>query len=280
MISLDIFKHLLPRAKAWSLTENKTIRHLFTGLTAVAQQVKIFIDNIYSDIDPQKTRQLNIWEKQFNLGRTGISVQGRRDRLEATWKSLGGQSKDYIQSTLQAAGFNVYVHEYWADIEGRPNGGSVNKDVTPTVRDPFDYLSDGTNAGAYLMFDGGAVAQGGDPIAMDGAIIVPDAYPLVNKVTIASTTGQGDGGADFQDNDTLAQDGCFVLTYALKQYLIPEDKKTWPYFLYFTGKTFPEPALVPISRRAEFENLCLKLCPLEQWLGIVVQYGALDPSES
>ena len=280
MISLNIFKHLLPRAKAWSLTENKTIRHLFTGLTAVAQQSKIFIDNIYSDIDPQKTRQLDIWDNQFNLAKTGISVQGRRDRLDATWKALGGQSKEYIQNTLQTAGFDVYVHEYWADIADRPNGGSVNKDVSPTVLNPSHYLSDGTEAGTYLMFDGGDDAQGGDAIAMDGAVTTPTGYPLVNKVTVASSTGQGDGGVDFQDNDVIAQDGGFSLTYALKKYKIPTDPTVWPYFLYFTGAIFPKPALVPVSRRAEFEDLCLKICPLEQWLGLVIEYGALDPSES
>jgi hypothetical protein len=270
---LDVFKHLLPNARAWRITIEKRLREFFQGLTGIGEDSKEFFDEVYNDLDPQKTRELDSWEKQFALPNTGLTEQERRDRLDATWKALGGQSPRYIQDTLQAAGFDVYVHEWWEPIPGRPNGGSINGDVTPVARDPFDYLDDGTGGLPDLMYDGAADAQDGDPVAMDGSTAVPVGYPLVNKILEASDEFIGDGSPLMQDGGVSSQDGGIVTIYTRKQYVIPNDPTKYPYFLYIGGQTFPEQASVLQSRREEFEDLCLKICPTEQWLGILVNYS-------
>ncbi len=69
----------------------------------------------------------------------------------------------------------------------------------------------------------------------------------------------------------LCGDG--VLTVQFKKYTIPTDPKKWPYFLYIGGENFPDLAQVDPSRRDEFEDLCLKISPAQQWLGILVSYN-------
>lgn len=270
---LNTFKHLLPNARAWRITIDKQLRQFFEGLTGLGEDSKTFLDEVFSDIDPQQTRELEAWESQFALMNTGLTEQQRRDRLDATWKAQGGQDPRYIQDTLQAAGFDVYVHEWWEPIIGRPNGGSINFDVTPVSRNPLLYLDDGTGGIPWLMYDGGVDAQDGDTDSQDGASNTPAGYPLVNKLLESNDVIIGDGSQPMQDGEFEAEDGSILTIYSEKQYIIPTDPTKWPYFLYIGGQTFPDTTSIPVSRRDEFEDLCLKICPTEQWLGILVTYS-------
>ncbi len=270
---LNVFKHVLPNARAWRVTVDKTLRQFFEGLTGLPEDVKEFYDLVFSDINPQLTRELVSWESQFALPDTVLTEQQRRDRLDATWKALGGQSPRYIQDTLQAAGFDVYVHEWWVPSVEHPTGGSVDGDVTPVARNPFDFLDDGTGGLPFLMFDGGADSQDGDADSQDGATATPAGYPLVNKILESADVVIGDGSAPMQDGEFQAQDGGILTIYSQKQYIIPVDPTKYPFFLYIGGQAFPDQANVQNSRRGEFEDLCLKICPTEQWLGILVNYS-------
>ncbi len=271
---INIYKHLLPRARAWRITTEKALRRFFQGLTGIIADSKLFADQVYQDLDPAKTRELDAWESQFALLNTGLSTQARRDRLDAQWKALGGQDPRYIQDTLQAEGFNVFVHEWWEPSVEHPTGGSVNGDVTPTVRDPFDYLDDGTTASqSFLMTDGAADAQDGDSVSQDGSTGTPLGYPLVNKILVSTTENTGEGAASMQDGRQIAQDGGSIVIFSRKEYIIPNDVTKFPFFLYIGGENFPDQATIPQARRDEFEDLCLKICPTEQWLGILVTYN-------
>ncbi len=270
---LRIITHLLPNARAWRITIDKTLRQFFEGLAASVTPFKEYFDLVWLDIFPDTTRELDAWELQFGLLNSGLTEQQRRDRLDATWKAFGGQSPRYIQDTLQAAGFDVYVHEWWEPIPGRPGGGSINGDVTPVARDPRDYLDDGTGGLPFTMYDGGADSQDGDAESQDGGTDVPLGYPLVNKILTGEAKTIGDGSPSMVDGAITAQDGGFIISYNLVQYVIASDPTKWPYFLYIGGETFADQAFVPQSRRDEFEDLCLKICPTEQWLGILVTYS-------
>lgn len=271
---LRIFQHLLPDGRAWRTTINKRLRQFFQGLTVLIEDVKAAADQNFEDVFPQTTSELDTWESQFGLPPL-TGEQARRDRLAATWRELfGGQDPRYIQDTLRAAGFDVYIHQWWEPVPGRPNGGSVDGNATPVARNPLLYLDDGAFGTPFTMFDGGVEAQDGDAAAQDGGTATPVGYPLVNKVLESSTGLIGDGSASVQDGGVLAQDGGTVVSYGDKQYIIPKgDPDVYPYFLYIGGETFPETAQVPESRRNEFESLCLKICPTQQWLGILVTYN-------
>lgn len=263
-----IFKHLLPSGRAWRLTTPKQLRDFFAGLTDLGQDSSDFFDGIYRDLDPQLTRELSAWEQQFGLVNTLSNEQERRDRLDAAWKAVGGQSPRYIQDTLQGAGFNVFVHHWW--VPGSEAAIGVNAAATP--RNPLLILHDGIDFLKYDSIDGGLDMQDGDALAQDGGTLDPSGYPLVNKNLISVFTGSSDGSESMMDGDPNAQDGGQIITYELRSYIIPTDVTLHPYFLYIGGETFPEHATLTQSRRNEFETLCLKICPAQLWLGILVDY--------
>jgi len=262
---IALFKHLLPRSRAWLLTTDKPLRQFIDGLSSLVTDTRSFLDGVLLEQFPQQTSldSLADYERQFGLISTPMTEQARRDRLTAEWKALGGQSPRYIQDTLQLAGFDVFVHEWWE----LPIVGA------PVARDPNLYLSNEFSDITYLMQDGAADAQDGDADAQDGATTVPRGYTLVNKVVTASVEFVGDGSPNFQDGDDIAQDGSVGVAFTSKVYPVPTDPLQYPYVLYIGGETFPETAKVAQSRRSEFEDLCLKICPNEQWLGILVEYN-------
>ncbi len=219
-----IFQHLLPNARAWRLVIDRQLRQFFEGLSGVGSDLKLFIDQVWLDIFPSDTRQLSEWEQQFGLTGNITDEQERRDRLDATWKALGGQDPRYIEDTLRNAGFDVYVHEWWQ----LPVVGS------PVPRNPLTYLNDGASPIQYKAVSGATKAICGNPIAIANNLIT---------------------------------------SYAQKVYLIPNDATKWPYFLYIGGQTFPDHATVSSARKNEFETLCLKICPTQQWLGVLVDYS-------
>ena len=264
---LNVFKHLLPNARAWRIAIDKALRQFFDGLTDLPAGIQNFYDLIYLDLLPQSTRQLSLWEDQFALPETGLTEQERRDRLDATWKALGGQAPRYLQDTLQAAGFDVYVHEWWDPINEPP----VGVQVCVPARNPHLYLTGGAPGVGLLMFDGGADSQDGDTVSQDGSTSTPVGYPLVNKVVTQGFIS--DGNPEMQDGDAQAQDGAIVNDFVFKTYILPTDPDKYHYFLYIGGATFPDQAAIPLSRRDEFEDLCLKICPLQLWLGILVTYS-------
>lgn len=112
MLFFRQIQHLLPRATAWRLTVDKTLRRLLVGMSEANSDVRDFIDALWFDLFPTTTRELGRWERQFGLTGTGTESE-RRLVYAATWAAQGGQSPRYLQDVIQAAGFPVYVHEWW-----------------------------------------------------------------------------------------------------------------------------------------------------------------------
>jgi len=272
MIFLRIFKHLLPRARAWRLTVDKKLRQFFAGLSNVGQSIKIYMDEIWLDVFPQDTRELSNWETQFGLPSTGLTEQQRRDRLAAAWKALGGQSPKYIQDTLRANGFDVYVHEWWTP--GTEPAPGVKQCVTPVnplllLRREFTQVTPGP-----YTHCGEALAQCGEVEAQCGNNLEPVGYPLVNRILKTVPDVQPlCGEALAQCGESLAECGNYQgFRTEYQNYIVPIDMSKWPYFLYIGAQSINDIAQVDPRRRDEFEALCLKICPAQQWLGILVEY--------
>lgn len=265
-----IFQHLLPNAKAWRLTIDKYLRRFFQGLTGIGTDVNLFYDNIYNDINPQTTRELDRWDKQFGLRDTGLTEQERRDRLDATWKALGGQDPRYIQDTLQAAGFDVYVHQWWEP--GTEAVVGVKSCATP--RNPLMWLRRQYTSINTLVECGEELAECGEELAECGNSLDPTGYPLVNKIFITTPDVLPVCGEELAEcGEELAECGNYdVFREDLRNYIIPLDPLKWPYFLYIGGSTFGTLTQIDPKRKNEFETLCLKICPTQQWLGILVEY--------
>lgn len=270
MTFLRIFKHLLPNARAWRITVDKRLREFFSGLSGVGEEAKTFFDGIWLDVFPETTRELDVWEQQFGLRDTGLTEQQRRDRLDATWKAIGGQDPKYIQDTLRANGFDVYVHEWWEP--GTEPIPGVKQCVTP--RNPLMYLRREFTGVTLLVECGEPLAQCGEPFAGAGNSLQPRGYPLVNKVfeTVPDFIALcGEPAAECGEPD-IECGNYFQFREDLREYIVPRDPAKWPYFLYIGAETFGGIAQVDPKRKDEFEALCLKICPAQQWLGILVEY--------
>jgi len=270
MIFFRAFQHLLPKARAWLLTPEKPLRKLFEGLSGVGADAKEFIDNVWLDIFPQTTRELDTWEQQFGLPSSDLNTQGRRDRLDAEWKTLGGQDPRYFQDALRGAGFDVYVHDWW--VPGSEAAVGVSAAATP--RNPLQYLERGSPGFESLVECGEPLAQCGEAFAQAGNVLQPIGFALVNKVVetvadILPLCGEafvecGAAGAIAGDYDQFISQ--------TKTYIVPVSPSSWAYFFYIGGETFPAQATVPEARRDEFENLCLKIGPTQLWLGLLVRF--------
>ena len=263
-MSLNVFKHLLPKARAWSLTISKQLRDFFEGLVPIITDFKSYMDLIWFDIFPQTTRELGKWESQFGLSAGTLTEQARRDRLAATWQAVGGQDPRYIQDTLQAAGFDVYVHEWW-----EPGSNP------PVARAPLTYLKNPGAPVAYTCECGEPLAECGEPLALCGNPVGAAGYPLVNIILESNKAFTCLCGEPFMEcGEPSAECGEFsAFILERKEYQIPTDVDRWPYFLYIGAETFPGLAQLSAARKLEFERLCLKICPNQQWLGIMVQYS-------
>ena len=245
---LRIYQHLLPTGAAWQITIAKTLRSFFEGLSDQPEATKTFIDDVYLDLFPETTRELNEWERQFGLPLTDMTsepaVVAGRLALAAEWQATGGQSPSYIQGVLQAAGFDVYVHEWWSS--GPPY----------VARDPRDY----TNQPLIGIYQ----CTGDDEFG----------YTFPSQPQCSAFASQP------QCNGFLANETYYLVNLDLTRRApppIPEDDTKWPYFLYIGAETFPEVAILQSARRAEFERLVLKLRPAHNWIVTLVRY--LDEGE-
>jgi|GEM_PF-2517239 len=240
---LATLQHLLPRSPTWALTGNKTLRKLFEGLTGTPDALRQFVDDIWSDQFPATARTpgaLEEWEREFGLVPAATAdVALRRLALAAEWRSTGGQSPSYIQGVLRAAGFDVYVHDWWSS--GPPY----------VARDPRAYTQRPRIGTVQCT-----------PNSLLSVQPQCTAYGLPNATQP-------------QCNTFLANDTHYLVNKDLTRRApppVPDDPTTWPYFFYIGASTFPNHADVLNTRREEFERLVLKLRPTHLWPVLLVDY--------
>lgn len=247
------------------------LRKFLEGLMGWAPDFRAYIDDILDDLYPESTRLLDQWEVQFGLPPTVTVEADRITRLVATWAATGGQSPKYVQDLLQANGFNVFVHEWWDSADEVPVG---DPSAVP-ARDPRIVLAYPGSGFTWSFTMGDNVTTMGDETASMGASTGPEGYPLVNKVRISSLAWDytmGDNVTTMGD-ETASMGSHSGVQESLKEYVVPDDPNTWPFFMYVGGETYPLSAQVQTNRRDEFEDLLLKLCPAQLWIGVLVVYG-------
>lgn len=263
-VFLRVFKHLLPRGRAWSITADKPLRRFFEGLTGLAADVRLFVDLMWLDVRPQDTRELATWGAQFAL------VNPSRESLAAAWSATGGQDPAYIQATLRAAGFDVFVHDWW-EPGTRP---AVGVQAQATARNPLLYLRATTDTRALKVECGEALAACGEAWADAGNRLNPIGYPLVNR---ASESRRLDymafaGPYSYMGEPLASMDSHTAHHDFTVDYEVPNDPTVWPYFLYIGGAEFGTMAKVPQVRQNELEGLLLKMTPAHLWVGVLVEF--------
>jgi hypothetical protein len=235
------------------------LRQFFEGLSGTGEDVKAATDDVYLDVFPQTTRELDQWEEQFGLTQVPLTEQERRDRLDAAWKQQGGQSPRYIQDTLQANGFNVFIHQWWVPGTEMP----VNTPGCVTPRVPSETI------GFFGAQCGEPSAQCGEPSAQCGNSLLARYFNECGEQTAQC----GEEGA--QCGAFAARVGYMLVNKSPNfnpSFAPPTEVDKQAYILYIGGINYTDVAEIPATRKDEFETLCLKICPTQQWLGIIVRY--------
>jgi hypothetical protein len=237
--------HLLPRAIAWQLTVDKSLRRLFEGLASASANLRDFVDLTWLDAFPETTRELDRWEAQFGLQpAAGATESARRLGYAAAWAAQGGQSPRYLQDVVQAAGFPLFVHEWW-----------VPGSDPPVARDPHPYTEQpkiGT-VQCGRPFANCTATEQAPPLVLPGPLF--DLYPQCNRFLVNET--------HYLVNLNLTRDAPPP---------VPDDEDAFPYFLYFGGEVFGTVVEIPAARREELERLLLKLRPMQNWIVTMIDY--------
>lgn len=113
MSFFDSIKILLPRSKAFDLTQDTKLKGFFKGLSYLPEDVKKETEKVFFDLFPDTTRAMDKWENQFSVlfadeqyGTTG------RGMLKSLWQAnSGGQSLTYLQQLLQNVSPEIKVFE-------------------------------------------------------------------------------------------------------------------------------------------------------------------------
>jgi hypothetical protein len=226
-------QHLLPTGEAWRTTTDKLLRRFFEGLSVVGEDAKQFLDLVYLDLFPATTRQLAEWERFYGLVPTTSATEQARRQALAA---------EWRSTGGQSVGYIQGVlqtagFEIW--IHEWWEGAN---EAPRTPRDPRDYL---TYSLAGSMQCGEDFAECGDPDAQC------DLFQLL-------------GGTGYWDNLSLSP---------IAPPVIPADPAKWPYFMYFAGEVFPEPAAIPAGRTAELRRLIQKLKPAQHWVVLIGEEG-------
>lgn len=263
---MDMFRSILPTGDAFLTRSIGNMQRFWKSLAALPEDIRDEFMAVWRDDFPQDTRVIEQQEQDFGIydAGAGLTEQDRRDRLTGLWLSIGGQDPQYIQDTLQAAGFtDAHVYEWWED--------GTNP---PVPRDPRLVLGDTEGSPVYLTGCGQPNMVCGHPNAVCGYYETVSGYLLVNPgyrtrpdyVMFAGATeayaGKGKNYAGYFETTSIVQNSTPV----------PSNEDYWRYIVYVAGPTWPNAATIPAERRTEFEALVWQLFPAHLWIGMIVNY--------
>lgn len=191
----NALRHLLPDSVAWRVIVERTLKKYLRGLSSAGTNAVGFVDDIYDDIGPDTTRELEEWEQQFDLYPLGSDTV-RRQGLAAAWAARGGQSRKYLEDIIRASGFtlaSVYESFDLSDVSLSLYSGD-SKSITPEDVAPHGFCF--AQGGRYLFTTG-------DNTAAIYRYTLSQPYTLSTAVLSGSfdTSGQDSGPFDVHVRD-------------------------------------------------------------------------------
>lgn len=105
------FRALLPKGRAWNIDLSTTFKLVVDAIMSSAADAKDYFLGIYNDIFPDTTRSPELWEEQFLLSKTGLTISERRQNIASRWSEQGGQSVSYLEEQLAKIGIIAKVYE-------------------------------------------------------------------------------------------------------------------------------------------------------------------------
>lgn len=246
----DVIKILLGNGRAWLMPTGGMVDKIFTALSKEPENICQYFNKVRDIGIPGKIPEsgLDYWESDLALTKQmSMSVQQRNERIIAKLYATGGQSKYYIQSIIQSAGYNMYITE---------NNPVENPDVRSYT----------TTLGSFTLGSGatlGAYTDRIDPRTVIGTLIAgPDIYESYKNYS--STLGGFTLGSG-------AKLGTYTSTQTVSyQYVIPPNPAYYG-LVWFLHGSLGLGNFVDMSQEQfnELKRIILEIKPAHTW--IVVQ---------
>jgi len=119
-----VIKKLLPKGLAFFLKDGTQHQQFIEALGMEPERIKIFFDKVRDSGIPDgnlPTEALPDWETFLGLQQnSSLSDAEKNERIKGKYTAQGGQGPDYLEETLQAAGYPVYVVENPTGADPRP----------------------------------------------------------------------------------------------------------------------------------------------------------------
>lgn len=266
-LSRAVLDALFPKGSIWNIKSDGDMDKLIEALAENDDRLSEDLCCLCAIRDPFLTPLLSDLEKEYGIQTDlNLSEEDRRMQLATVvYKGDNGGSKDDLQTALQAAGFDVQVHE---------NSPAVDPDIflnsIPFMVAGGDNAFAGffpVNPGEYTSIAG---KTGGD-LLVNGAVF--EQRPDYTSVADEDNMVAGNGSAQAGRFTELIQEEIV--------YPIPDDPASWPFFFFVGGDatrdgsgalTAIETADVPRSRQVAFERIILRYKPIHSWAGLIINY--------
>jgi uncharacterized protein YmfQ (DUF2313 family) len=265
-ISRGVIDALLPSGSIWNIEQDGDLDKLLDGSGASWDDVVNFIESLAHLRDPLRTTILSDLEREYGIVPDDlITEETRRMQLAViVYNNRITGSDDSLQGALDAAGFNVQVHN---------NSPAIDPAIV--LDQNFLMVAQGDNAYAGFIPTGetettAVAGRTGGELLVNGREITqrPDFLAVAENDVWA---GDEDAVAGRYD----------VLIETETEYVIPTESDRWPFVFFIGGDatrdvdgriTEVERAEIPSERQNVFENIILKYKPLHSWAGLVITY--------
>jgi hypothetical protein len=218
MTLFNTIKRLLPRGRAFRLTQGKSLTKMWSGIALGADSARTFVDLVFLDAFAETTRQVRRLEQEHGLPPAATEASARL-RIAAERKRQRNLSPYALQKTLHDAGFtNLYVHECW--------------DASGNLRDPRLYM-DATWFGTKQM----RPTSSPNVVRMRSRLNENGVPMQQHVMNVALTRRQ-----NIAENETLQY----------RQRITPSSNpEDWEYYFYVGAQTFPQKAVIPDAQLDE-----------------------------
>ena len=227
---IKVFDRLLPRSPAWGLVIDRMLRKFFHGLSILPKTIYEHLQSVLLEAFPLETTRLSDWSEQF-----GSPELLAPEEIEAEWGAFGGQSPQYIQDVLHAAGFtNLFVHEWW-----------VPDSVPPVARNPFDW----------------------DGLGVEESNLIETSFVLVNDVTHVEKNylyqfGHKPNHDQFVGDGTVSFGAYSGYILVPKRYPCPDVPEEYPVYWYICDATWPHKVYIDQTKLRTLMRLIYKMKPV------------------
>jgi hypothetical protein len=246
-----------PEGSIWEPAPDLCLDNFLNGIADNWETVRAFLDTLDNVRDPATTTLLEDLEREFGVfTNTSITEEQRRLQLKPlVYQRSSNGSVDAMQSALDAAGFDVQVHE---------NSPAVDPAIF--LDQVFQMVAEGGNA--YAGRDDAFASRFGGDLLVNG-----DLFNTKRQFTAVSGNVYAGDGTTAGEYSGLEREEVV--------YKVPTDPGDWPLVFFVGGDatrdgsgalTDIELADVPTEQESEFKRIILRAKPMHSWAGLIISY--------